>query len=121
MNAACTIGGSEQTRAFNVTGIFVHYWTPSLRSILNANYTSIDPGSFTKATAWANGGLSKADLWQVAGQLIWSPVRNFDIGVELSYARLKQSLPLSVPAGLGVLANVNPSNWTGRVRVERTF
>ncbi|MBN9082723.1 MAG: hypothetical protein BGP04_00865 [Rhizobiales bacterium 62-17] len=121
VNAACTAGGSEQTRAFNVTGIFTHYWTPSLRSNLIGTYTQIDPGSVTKNTAWANGGLSKANVWGVMGSLIWSPVRNFDIGVELSYARLNQNLPLSVPAGLGVLANVNPNNWSGRMRVERSF
>ncbi|MDH7794618.1 MULTISPECIES: porin [unclassified Beijerinckia] len=121
VNAACTVGGSEQTKAFNVTGMFTHYWTPSLRSVFVVAYTQITPGSVTQNTSWANGGLSKANLWQAAGQLVWSPVRNFDIGVELSYARLQQSLPLSVPVGLGTLANVNPSNWTGRVRVERSF
>jgi len=121
LNAACTAGGAEQTKAFSATAIFTHYWTPSLRSNLIGTYVQITPGSVSQNTAWAQGGLSKAHLWNVAGDLIWSPVRNFDIGVELSYAKLNQSLPLSVPAGLGVLANVNPSNWTGRVRVERTF
>lgn len=119
VNAACTAGGSEQTRAFSAAGHFVHYWTPSLRSILTGTYARIDPGTTTKSTAWINGGLSRADLWQAVGQLIWSPVRNFDIGVELSYARLRQTLPLTLP--VAVPASVNPSNWTMRMRVERTF
>ncbi|MBN9082725.1 MAG: hypothetical protein BGP04_00875 [Rhizobiales bacterium 62-17] len=121
VNAACSIGGSEQTKAWSIAGILTHYWTPSLRSNLLASYARVMPGNVTRNTAWANGGLSNATAWNVMGDIIWSPVRNFDIGLELSYARLNQSLPLSVPAGLGVLANVNPSNWTGRVRVERTF
>jgi len=121
VNAACTIGGSEQTKAWSIAGILTHYWTPSLRSNLIGSYLRIDPGSVTQNTAWSQGGLSRANVWTAVGQLIWSPVRNFDIGVELSYARLNQNLPLSVPAGLGVLANVNPNNWSGRMRVERSF
>lgn len=121
VNAACTVGGAEQTKAWSAAAIFTHYWTPSLRSNLIGSYARVMPGNVSRNTTWANGGLSNATVWGVMGSLIWSPVRNFDIGVELSYARLQQSLPLSVPANLGLLANVNPSNWTGRVRVERTF
>lgn len=121
VNAACTVGGSEQTKAWSAAAIFTHYWTPSLRSNLIGSYARITPGSVTRNTSWANGGLSDANVWGVMGSLIWSPIRNFDIGVELSYARLNQTLPLTVPVGLGTLADVSPSNWTGRVRVERTF
>ncbi|HEV2574317.1 MAG TPA: porin [Beijerinckiaceae bacterium] len=121
INAACTAGGAELTKAFGTTAIFTHYWTPSLRSNFIATYVQVTPGSVTQNTSWANGGLSKARLWNVAGQLVWSPLRNFDLGAELSYAKLNQSLPLSVPAGLGTLAQVSPSNWTVRMRAERTF
>ncbi|MDH7794615.1 MULTISPECIES: porin [unclassified Beijerinckia] len=121
VNAACTVGGSEQTKAWSAAAIFTHYWTPSLRSNLIGSYARVTPGSVTRNTAWANGGLSNASVFGVMGSLIWSPVRNFDIGVELTYARLNQSLPLSFPVGLGTLASVSPNNWTGRVRVERTF
>ncbi|HEV2574186.1 porin [Methylocella sp. CPCC 101449] len=121
VNAACTVGGAEQTKAWSAAAMFTHYWTPSLRSNLIGSYARIMPGSVTRNTAWANGGLSNATVWTLMGSLIWSPVRSFDIGVELSYSRLNQSLPLSVPVGLGTLASVSPSNWTGRVRVERTF
>ncbi|MDH7799678.1 MULTISPECIES: porin [unclassified Beijerinckia] len=121
VNAACTVGGAEQTKAWSAAAMFTHYWTPSLRSNLIGSYARIMPGNVTQNTAWANGGLSNATVWTVMGSLIWSPVRNFDIGVELSYSRLNQNLPLSVPVGLGTLASVSPSNWTGRMRVERTF
>ncbi|MBN9085229.1 MAG: hypothetical protein J0I16_27275 [Rhizobiales bacterium] len=120
-NGAGTIGSAEQTKAFSAAAIFTHYWTPSLRSHLISSYVRVTPGAVTRNTAWANGGLSEATGWNVLGSLIWSPVRRFDIGAELSYARLRQSLPLSAPAGLSTLAQVNPSNWTARVRIDRTF
>jgi hypothetical protein len=67
----------------------------------------------------------------VQGNVIWSPVRNFDIGAELSYARLNQTLagfagglPTPVPCTAAApmcAASVSAGNWTGRMRVERTF
>ena len=121
LNAACSVGGAEQARAFNFTAVLTHYWTPILRSNLVASYGAITPGTVTRSTAWTQGGLSSANVLGIMGSLIWSPVRNFDIGFELSYSRLRQSLPLAVPAGLAALASVNPSNWMGRMRIERTF
>lgn len=120
-NAACTAGGVEQTRAFSATAMLTHYWTPSLRMNLIGTYVQVTPGNVTRNTAWSQGGLSKANLWNIAGNLIWSPVSRFDIGLELSYAKLNQNLPLTAPVGLGTLANINPSNWTARMSVERTF
>jgi len=127
----CLSYGAEQTAALNVAGIFTHYWTPSLRSNFIAAYLKVTPGRVTRNTDWTNGGLSEATAFSLQSNLIWSPVKNFDIGVELSYARLRQSLtglnggvPTAVPCTVAApmcLASISPSNWTGRLRVERTF
>lgn len=121
VNAACTAGGAEQTKALNIIGVFTHYWTPTVYSNLSFTYLQVTPGSVTQNTAWSQGGLSKGQLWNVAAQLIWEPVPQFEIGLEVGYARLTQSLPLEMPAGLGTLASVSPSNWAARMRVARTF
>ncbi|MDF2116659.1 porin [Roseiarcaceae bacterium H3SJ34-1] len=128
--AAC-IPNSETTKAFNLAGIFTHYWTPSLRSNFIASWIRITPGAVTQNTDWTNGGLSQATAWDIKHNLVWSPVRNFDIGLELSYARLSQRLtglagalpttPACTVANPQCLASVNSNNWTGRLRVERTF
>jgi hypothetical protein len=131
VGVGCTSYGVEQAAALNIAGVFTHYWMPSLRSNLVGSYIRLTPGSVTRNTDWANGGLSQATGWSVQTNLIWSPVRNFDIGIELSYARLQQSLtgfaggvPTAIPctaAAPTCNASVSPSNWTGRMRVERTF
>jgi hypothetical protein len=128
---ALCVPGIESTKAFNLAGIFTHYWTPSLRSHFIASYIRVTPGSVTQATDWTNGGLSKATAWDIKHNLVWSPVRNFDIGLELSYARLTQNLtgfggglptaPACTVANPQCLASVNSNNWTGRMRVQRTF
>jgi len=129
--AATCIPGSETTKSFNVAGMFTHYWTPSLRQNFIGSYIRITPGQVTQNTDWTNGGLSQVTAWDVKSNLIWSPVRNFDIGLELSYARLSQRLtglagglptPLAcTAANPQCLASTSTNNWTGRMRVERTF
>lgn len=122
-NATCTAIGTEMTKAMSIGGIFTHYWTPSLRSHLIGTYARVTPGAASQATPYMSGGLGNATAWNVLGSLIWSPVRNFDIGLELSYARLSQNVNrvgMTIANG-GLLIPASSSNWTGRMRVERTF
>ncbi|MBN9080895.1 MAG: porin [Rhizobiales bacterium] len=121
VNAACSIGGGEQLKVFHAMAVFTHYWTPTLRTHLYAAYSHLTPGRVGQATAWQEGGLSKASIWQGWAQLVWSPVQNFNIISEVTYARLNQSLPLSVPVGLGTLAAISPNNWGARMRIVRSF
>lgn len=130
VTAACA-PGVETTKAFNLAGMFAHYWTPSLRSYLIGSYIRVTPGQITQATDWTNGGLSKATAWDIKHNLVWSPVRNFDIGLELSYARLTQNLagfggglptaPACTVANPQCATSLSTNNWTGRMRVQRTF
>jgi hypothetical protein len=129
--AATCIPGSETTKAFNIAGMFTHYWTPTLRSNFIGSWIRITPGQVTQNTDWTNGGLSQVTAWDIKHNIIWSPVRNFDIGLELSYARLSQrltGLAGAAPTALACtvanpqcLVGTSTNNWTGRVRVERTF
>lgn len=131
---------SETTKAWNVGGMFTHYWTPTVRQNFAASYVRVTPGTVTRNTDWQQGGLSKASAWTVGTNVIWSPVRGFDIGVELTYARLKQTapghqggLPSAIAAGTAACpgpvaclpgaANfkLNPNVWNARLRIERNF
>ena len=38
------------------------------------------------------GGLSSETMWKVGGQVVWSPVKDLNIGTELTYMRLNQHL-----------------------------
>jgi len=137
----CASVGSEQTKAWNVGGQFTHFWTPTVRQTIAASYVRVTPGTVQQNTDWQVGGLSKASAWTVGSNVTWSPVSGFDIGVELTYARLKQtvtglnggapSLLTAVPAAcIGAVAactvananfKVSPNVWNARLRVERNF
>ena len=85
----------DATETWSVTGQFQHFWTPDLRSNFSVSYGEGDlrgPAIFPVAFAPAGRGcclFSDADfsILTVQGNLIWSPVKNLDIGLELIYGR----------------------------------
>ncbi len=83
---------TESTTGYSVSAILTHYWTPTLRSLLLGGYEHLDPGDRTQATDWSLGGLRAVDIYSVAGQLVWTPTANLEIGGEVSYSKLDQNL-----------------------------
>jgi len=131
-----TLTSLEQTAAWNVAGILKHNWNDQWRSNLGISYASILPGTQTQATPYeavpsgaitntAGGGLQKMQYTSVAANLIWSPVANFDIGLEALYQNVHQNYLASDVAALttqlGAAPKSNYSNVEGRVRLERAF
>jgi hypothetical protein len=100
-------GNINLTTGWNVNGGFEHHWSPNWRSSISASYADIDYARGFNAFDWS--------MVQVAGQTVWTPVKNLDIGVEVVYSRLIEK-PVRTPDRFA-----NPDNWSGRVRVERSF
>ena len=145
--ATCTVQ-SEETRGYSFGGIFTHYFTPQLRTNIFGSYINLQPGNKTRTTDWVLGGLSRASQYDVGANLVYSPTKNFDIGLEVTYAKLNQSLtgqngaaPTSVfvapnTAGTNNVGGLLPANVIAtpvlpfrvspnmvqtRIRAERTF
>jgi hypothetical protein len=117
-NLVWTGSGVSATTGYNIAGQFTHYWAPKWRSNFTAGYVQINPPSQTNsAPAWG-----RASLWEGLGSIIWSPVKDFDIGFEVQYLNLKNSVQ-NAPSGwvnAGSLGQ-NSDNWTSKIRLERTF
>ena len=97
----------ELTQTFSVVASFLHYWNPTLRSALFGSYGEIAfaPGARAAQASYnglAIGGLANVGAvgssyfnlnqilrdtyaFNVGGSLIWSPVKDLDIGVEGVY------------------------------------
>ena len=139
-NASCFT--TAQTTGWSVAAFFTHYWTPTLRSVLLASYINITPPNAAQNTDWSLGGLSKANEFRIGGQLVWSPVKDLDIGAEVQYMKLNASLtgqlgnaPVCTAGNPGNAAsaiacnslittgalNPSPSAWQARLRVQRQF
>jgi len=140
LNSGCF--KTEQTTGWAVAASFVHYWTPTVRQEFFGSYMSLTPGHVTRDTDWTLGGLSSASLYRLATHVIWSPVKNFDLGPEIAYVHLDQKLAHApgyaatcqpgtqlatntavIPAGCNGIGNIKPSSGVieTRLRVTRQF
>ena len=110
------------TKAWNVGAQALHYWDPKWRSMLTAAYVKVLPPTQQQTTAltWGDG-----TIWETRGSMIYSPVKDFDIGLEVQYMKNSSKLQNTgtvtgtwATAGYNGLSN---SNVTTKLRVERAF
>ncbi len=110
---ALVIGnGLSTTKGWSATAAFTHYWTPTVRSSILGNYTYIDYSRLAAAVA--------VDTRVITGvvQTVWSPVANFDIGVELAYSKLD---PKGVQVILPQVVKGSDDILEARLRFQRDF
>ena len=87
-------------------------WTPTLRSTLMASYQNAKyPGGFPVGAFNAYNN----EAWSVAGNLFWSPVKGFDLGVEYRHGER-----ILVSGANGSLTELNsPRNIVSNNQRER--
>ncbi|MDV2988359.1 UNVERIFIED_CONTAM: porin [Methylobacteriaceae bacterium AG10] len=100
-------GRLELSRSFTVVGSYLHYWTPEWRSAFFASYGELSqaPGARAAqgiASALVGGGpgapgtrtfalnQTLRDTYQIytGASVIWSPVKDLDIGLEGIYTKI---------------------------------
>jgi hypothetical protein len=167
-------GNVHTTKAFSVVGALLHYWTPQWRSAFTGSYAAVDfdsvlrtrlgpagltPFAFPAGTAltvsapFTGSGPALAALSPIlrdynvvtaSGSLIWSPVRDLDIGVEGVYVRtnidsgrvIDANKNIAVNPATGAIGAPNAANlaagfipktityddqFIGRLRIQRDF
>ncbi|RVU20995.1 porin [Methylobacterium oryzihabitans] len=153
-------GKLDLSKSWSVVASFLHYWTPQWRSAVFGSYgeqsfgraSRVNVGLLTapvtsflnpiNAAYGFNGVLRDTNQLVAGGSLIWSPVRDLDIGVEGVYTRAAlqsgRTIDLNKAAGqvaTGVNAAGQPINAAGialpttnatdtfqvRMRVQRDF
>jgi hypothetical protein len=90
-------GNVQLTEVFSIAGKFKHYWLPNLRSNFHLGYADINysgagstflapvVGGVVVAGPGVNVGFLDTRIFEASANLIWTPVRNLDIGVEALY------------------------------------
>ncbi len=107
----------DGTTGWNVAMAATHYWAAQWRSNFSAGYVEMTPPTSTVATTWGKG-----KVWEVAGSIIYSPAKDFDIGLEVQYASLKSSMQNPTAAFVAAGSpGLSVNNYTTKLRVERTF
>ena len=136
-NFTCDAAGNicQNTTSLFADLAFLHYWTPSVRQNMIVGMAAVNPGTLATgvlasgalgSTSPASPATQKATFYQVGTNLIWSPVKALDIGLEVMYDRANVSNnPIT---GYGCAATsatpgckVSGSALTTRLRVQRDF
>ena len=120
-------GGVSLVSVWGLTAGLLHYWTPTIRQALYGSYIQSDVPSaaFNGAGgAVAANNLRSGDYWVVGSNVVWSPVKNLDIGAELQYVTLDSDGRINgaqpKDTAVGALYN-NGSAIVSRIRIMRTF
>ncbi|QCK87754.1 porin [Phreatobacter aquaticus] len=101
----------QTTKAWGVAAGFRHFWTPNLRSSLFGTYASVD-------APLASTTLPDFKLWTVGANIVWSPVRNLDLGLEVVYGSISRS---GVNSGTATQAANATCNSNGSAVVASTL
>jgi len=106
----------DTVKAWNVAAAMTHYWAAQWRSQLSAGYMAVNtPTAAAGYIQWGDGNVQV-----YTGSLVYSPVKDLDIGLETQYAKASNKVQ-NWSTGAPALTGLNPSNWTTKLRVERTF
>jgi hypothetical protein len=132
-------GDIERTDSWSVSGKFLHYWLPNLRSNIFGAYSEIDydpvasRAFITPEGVIVNAGFVDLRIYEAGANLIWSPVKGLDIGVEGIYRKFEtkgnvapEFGPVNFATGRGDRdvrfgSRDTQDAWEARLRVQRDF
>jgi len=115
----------ELSQTWAVTAAYTHYWTPTIRQSIFGGYSEVSygRGSVPLLYAGAIAGATNYYEFQVGTQLVWSPVKDLDIGAEFQYAQVGQNIRGASFGGgvLPVTVRRDSDQFIGALRVQRDF
>ena len=98
------------------------YWAPTWRSNFFGSYGSIKAPDQSAALVWdGKSGFGNAKMWSAGTNLIWSPAKDLDIGLETAYHNMKQDVRYTLASSTNIVKQETDNNWIARFRVERKF
>ncbi|MGA9487477.1 MAG: porin, partial [Methylocella sp.] len=129
-NSDCVFTGSgscEQQSGWDITGAYKHYWLPTLASAVYGSYMEVHYSGDALAGFGGGVGVSNIKEGRIGTNLVWTPLKGFDIGAEFMYVHLNQTRPAGLApdavlnaAGLPSF-QANTNQYEGRLRVQRAF
>jgi hypothetical protein len=133
-------GEFKTNKAYAIAGGLNHNWSPTWQTNVFGSWMRFDaPGvaqytvpttvaTLADGSAGTTTGLVDFDEYRVGANVIWTPVKEFLIGVEALYIRVdpreRVAVPLTTAAGdpTGTFRSTGSEDtWEGRLRVQRDF
>ncbi len=115
----------QKGEGFSVMAAINHYFTPNFHDVLFGSYEETSYGR-ARNIDWTLGGLGNGSEYRVGNQFLFDPVKNLEIGLEVVYGHIDQTLahnPGQAATSIAGLKGVskNPDAFEARLRVERDF
>jgi len=110
--------GIESIKSWNVALNFLHYWAPQWRSNFTVSGGAWSPSTTIKNLQWTSSLGAGGNTWGATAGIAFLPTKDFEIGLEAAYNRVKQDYRYS---DNGTLNTRTDNGVGGRLRVERTF
>ena len=118
-NSSAASASVESVSGHTFAGAVLHHWSREWRAHINAGYIEMNPPKQiqTAQTAWGRGRLYVLTLG-----LIYSPLPQFDIGLEVQAARIHNQLqnPTTAFQAAG-MPGLMDQNISTKLRAERSF
>jgi hypothetical protein len=121
-------GHCDKGEGWAITAALKHYWTPTISSGFFGSYMALYNSAASIADFGGGVGAVNTDEYRIGSNLVWTPVKNFDIGGEVMYLRDNHhSRPVGLAPDFAMwavgLPSYKGSNGTveGRLRVQRSF
>ncbi|MGO9674030.1 MAG: porin [Methylocella sp.] len=120
-------GVCEQQTGWSVVAAYKHYWIPTLASAIFGSYAQINYSQNALSGFGGAVGVSNLKTARVGTNLVWTPIKGFDIGAEFMYVNVSQTRPVGLAPDTALNTVGLPSwrgsnnEYEGRVRVQRAF
>lgn len=99
-----------------------HWWSPKWSSDITASYGTWVAPTKSAALVWdGKAGFGDGNIASVSGNLLWKPVKDFQIGAEVGYSRITQDVRYTLASSTNLVNSEKDGNWTVRTMVERKF
>jgi hypothetical protein len=130
VNSDCVFTGSgacERQSGWDITGAYKHYWLPILSSAVFGSYLEVHyPANVLNGFGGAVG-VSNLKEGRVGTNLVWTPLKGFDIGAEFMYVHLNETRPVGLApnsaltaAGLPAFQS-NSNQYESRLHIQPAF
>ena len=125
-------GSCDKSSAFAIVAALKHFWTPTLSSSLFGSYYRVVYGTAANTpvnlfTTIPAVGLPNYNESRVGTNLVWTPIKNFDIGGEFTWVRATIARPSGLAPDVVLNAFGLPSYkgttdvFASKVRMQRAF
>ena len=120
-------GACQRQWGFDITSAYKHYWLPILSSAVYGSYLELHYPANALAGFGGAVGVSNLKEARIGTNLVWTPLKGFDIGAEFMYAFLHQTRPVGLAPDAVLTATGLPAfkpdtnQYSGRLRIQRAF